>query len=191
MEEKLQQLFETCISELKSIDIEFSDIGIIDIKMDKRSLKRYGCCKQEDPVETSKYFIKRGRRIKVCFNRFNKHHIEISSWVMQLDDLIIKNTIIHEIIHCFPGCNNHGVEFKKYANYINEKLGYNIQRLGNKEQDFKFSNIELVNEKISFNHKIKCKKCGIVFFRKRLKKDLIKKYRCGKCNGKLEIEKII
>ena len=29
----------------------------------------------------------------------------------------IKNTIMHEIIHCFPYCNNHGSEFKKYAKY--------------------------------------------------------------------------
>ncbi len=48
---------------------------------------------------------------------------------MQLDKNIIKNTIMHELIHCMPYCNNHGAEFKKYARYINEKLGYNISRV--------------------------------------------------------------
>lgn len=39
---------------------------------------------------------------------------------------IIKNTIMYEIIHCLLNCNNYGDEFKKYANYINFKFGYNI-----------------------------------------------------------------
>ena len=45
--------------------------------------------------------------------------IEISRWVLELKDDIIKNTIMHELIHCMPYCNNHGAEFKKYAKVIN------------------------------------------------------------------------
>lgn len=48
---------------------------------------------------------------------------------MQLNKSIIKNTIMHEIIHCMPYCNNHGKEFKKYAKYINKNLGYDISRV--------------------------------------------------------------
>ena len=70
-----------------------------------------------------------GRHKLIKYGRCNKHHIEISPWVMQLDKNIIKNTIMHELIHCMPYCNNHGAEFKKYARYINEKLGYNISRV--------------------------------------------------------------
>ena len=29
---------------------------------------------------------------------------------------------MHELIHCMPYCNNHGKEFKKYANIINEMM---------------------------------------------------------------------
>lgn len=54
-----------------------------------------------------------------------------------INDGIIKNTIMHELIHCIPFCNDHGIEFKKYANYINEKLGYNISRVGNKKKIIK------------------------------------------------------
>ena len=46
-------------------------------------------------------------------------------YVPKFLDIIIKNTIIHELIHCLPKCTNHGKEFKKYAKIINEKLGYN------------------------------------------------------------------
>ena len=34
---------------------------------------------------------------------------------------------------------------------------------------------------------IKCKECGQLYYRKRLNKNFTKKYRCGKCKGKLEL----
>ncbi len=48
---------------------------------------------------------------------------------MELDEEIIKNTIMHELIHCMPYCNNHGKKFKEYAKYINKNLGYDISRV--------------------------------------------------------------
>ena len=190
MEEKLNELYNECIEELKSIGINVIDnelIGEIDICFSKRNTKRYGCCKQEQPVKTD-YHIKRYKNdFRVVYNRFKKHHIEISKWVMELNDDIIKNTIIHEIIHCFPNCNNHGKMFQEYASFISKKLGYNIKTLGNKEEDFKESNLEYKENLSTYKYKIICKGCGAIIYRQRLKKNLIKKYRCGKCNGRLEV----
>ena len=188
MEEKLNTLYEECIKELSSIGINLDEkkIGKINIGLAKRSTKRYGCCKQESPKEEEFHYIKRRRRKYKVYDIFQKHTIEISKWVMELDDNIIKNTIIHELIHCLPYCNNHGKEFKKYANIINEKLKYNITRLGNKKEDYKKSNKEYKEEE-NYKYKIKCKKCGYIYLCKRLKKNFIKNYRCGKCQGKLEI----
>ena len=90
------------------------------------------------------------------------------------------------IIHCLPYCNNHKNEFKKYANYINEKLGYDISRVGNKKQDYEKSNMEYT-ENVNFKYKIICEKCNQTFYRQRLMKNLTKKYRCGICGGKLKI----
>lgn len=193
MEEKLEILFKECIEELRTININILDeetIGKIDIKITKRNSKRYGCCKQEEPDKNRYHIIKRGRTKIKRYDKYNKHHIEISKWVMQLDDKIIKNTIMHEIIHCIPECNNHGEVFKKYALYINKNLGYNITRLGNKEEDYKNSNIKFEEETKHYNHTIICTKCGQTIYRQRLNKDLIKKYRCGICGGKLKEEKI-
>lgn len=190
MEEKLNKLYNECIDELKSIGLDIIDnkeIGKIDISISKRNNKRYGCCKQEEPVKTNYHIKKYKNKKKIVYNKFKKHHIEISKWVMDLNDKIIKNTIMHEIIHCFPNCNNHGKEFQKYAIYINNKLDYNIKTLGNKEEDFKKSNLEYKENLNAYKYKIVCKKCGAIIYRQRLKKDLIKKYRCGKCNGDLEI----
>lgn len=186
---KLEILYKQCIKELNSIGIDIYNIphiGNIDISISKRNNKRYGCCKQEEPNEDSKIIEKVGRRRVVKYEIFNKHHIEISPWVMDLENEIIKNTIIHELIHCIPYCNNHGQQFKKYAKFINEKLGYNISRVGNKKQDYLKSNIEY-NEREEYKYHIRCTNCGQEFLRKRIKKDFIRKYRCGKCKGKLAI----
>ncbi len=192
MQEKLKRLYEECIQELKTIHIDVTDsskIGEIDIKIAKRNAKRYGCCKQLEPDKKYYHLVKRGyRRIKV-YDKFLKHTIEISKWVMELDDKIIKNTILHELIHCMPNCNNHGKEFKFYANYINENLGYDIQRLGNKKEDYKKSNLEYKENDLDYKYIIQCSQCGLIYYRQRLKRNFLRDYRCGKCKGKLIIKK--
>ncbi len=189
MEEKLEKLYNECINELASIGINVlnEDFGNIDIKIAKRNSSRYGCCKQEEPDKNFYHFEKRKYRNVKVYDKFKIHHIEICRWVMELNDNIIKNTIIHEIIHCFPYCNNHGKIFKSYAKIINEKLNYNITRLGNKKEDFEKSNVEYKENLPIYNYKIICKNCGQVFYRKRLQKNFLRKYRCGKCSGKFDI----
>lgn len=188
MEEKLQVLYWECKNELKSIGINIDNkekVGEITIGISKRSCKRYGCCKQENPDKSSRYYERINRRKYIRYAIYKKHIIEISKWVMDLNDDIIKNTIMHELIHCMPFCNNHGEEFKKYAKYINENLGYNISRVGNKNKDLMESSIEPEKEK--YNYKVECSDCGYTFYRKRMNKDFSRKYRCGKCMGKFII----
>lgn len=189
MNEELIRLYKECIEELSQIGIDIinnNQIGKIDISLAKRKTKRYGCCKQEKPDKESKYIEEIGKRRIVKYSRFLEHYIEISKWVMELDQRIIKNTIMHEIIHCFPGCNNHGENFKHYAKYINEKLGYNISRVGNVKEDYEKSNVEYVQDDI-YKYKIICQQCGQSFYRKRIVKDFTRKYRCGLCKGSLKI----
>lgn len=184
-EELLEKLYKECIEELNNIGIVFEGKDI-SICISKRNNKRYGCCKPEIPDEKYKTVTRKGLRYIVKFDNYKKYTIEVSKWVLELNEDIIKNTIIHELIHCFPYCNNHGIEFKKYANLINAKLGYNISRVGNKSKDFQESNLEY-KEKEYYRYKIQCEKCDKIFYRKRLTKNFIKKYRCSKCLGKLKI----
>ena len=187
LKNKLDELFIECVNELKSIGIDIyqPDVGTITIQISKRNNKRYGCCKQEDPDEKYKKIEKIGRRKIIKYEKFNKHTIEVSNWVFDLNDEIIKNTIMHEIIHCFPYCNNHGKQFKMYAKYINEKLGYNITRLGNKKQDYENSNVQYQEKE--YKYLIKCTNCGKLFYRNRLAKNFFRKYRC-QCGGRLKLD---
>ena len=160
-QERLNKLYKECIDELNSININVEKNRTIELKINTRSKKRYGCCKK---ISKEKYLL------------------EVSEWVMDLNEDIIKNTIMHEIIHCFPFCNNHGKEFKMYAKYINERLGYDISRLGNKKEDFAKSNIKY--EEKQYKYVIKCTNCGKLIYRNRLDRNFFRKYRC-KCGGKL------
>ena len=63
--------------------------------------------------------------------------------------------------------------FKKYANYINKNLGYDISRLGNKKEDYEKSNMEY--EEKAYKYTIKCTSCGKEFHRNRLNKDFFRK----------------
>lgn len=190
MEKELQKLYKECLKELKTIGLNFENnknIGRIDISLSKRKTKRYGCCKQEKPDKSFK-IIKTGKSGKIVrYEKFQEHHIEISKWLMELDNKIIKNTIIHELIHCIPFCNNHGPEFKKYATYINQKLGYDIKRVGNPKEDYAKSNVPYQEKIVNYKYKIKCEQCGQEILRQRFNKKKIKQYRCGKCGGKLHL----
>ena len=182
MQEELEKLFKECINELKNGGISMEEIGEIQVRISNRSKKRYGCCKQEEPDKSTRY--RENHTVK--YAKYNKHIIEISSWVMQLNVDIIKNTIMHEIIHCMPYCNNHGEEFKQYAKLINNRLGYNITTVGNREEDYKKSNLEF-KEQEKYKYKIECKTCGQVFYRQRISKNFTRKYLCGNCKGKFTV----
>lgn len=185
MEEKLKIIYKECIEEINKIGITFNGKNI-NICISKRNNKRYGCCKPELPDEDYKKITRKGYRYIIKYENYKKYTIEISSWVMELQEDIIKNTIIHELIHCLPYCNNHGEHFKSYAQIINRELGYNISRLGNKKEDCNKSNIEYTDEE-TYKYKVICKNCGNIFYRKRLVKNFTKKYRCVKCMGKFDV----
>ena len=180
MEEKLNRLYKECIKELNVVGIDILDeryYGKIDISISKRNNKRYGCCRQEEPDKRYKVITKRGRRNIIRYERFNKHHIEISKWVLELED------------NCIPYCNNHGSEFKKYAKLINNTYGYDISRVGDKKKDYEKSNLDY-SEGQKYNYRVVCKGCDQEFYRQRINKDFTKKYVCGKCKSKFEIVKI-
>ena len=75
-QERLNKLYKECINELKTTSIDVEKNRIIELKINTRSKKRYGCCK------------------KISKDKFQ---IEVSEWVMDLNEDIIKNTIMHPI----------------------------------------------------------------------------------------------
>lgn len=86
-------------------------------------------------------------------------------------------TIIHEILHTCDGCMNHGKLWKRYAEIIRIKTGYNVTRTSSFE---KFG-LERPQTKYVFV----CEDCGQIIRRDRMSK-FVKNYhhyRCGECGG--------
>ena len=107
--------------------------------------------------------------------------ISLSKYLLECDEKLIKETIIHELIHTLKGCFNHGYSFIRYANFVKFKTGYNIV--------IKNSNPQF-GQKIQKKYKITCLDCGKVFYRHRLDKYAKMGYYKHVCGGKLKIEQL-
>lgn len=107
----LLQIANECMKELDTIGIEYGKI--VKWEIATRTSSRWGQCK---------YFN----------GRNNKDGYSINISYFLLDDRndieVLKNTIIHELLHSCYGCMNHGARWKALAGKVNNELGYLIQR---------------------------------------------------------------
>lgn len=167
-EERINAIAGEALKELHKAGI-FPSKNIKEIKENKRAKKRLGCCK------------------KVMVNQSEEYSIEISTVLEQETDQMIKEIIIHELLHTCKGCFNHGKEWKRKAAEVNRMYGYKIKTYAEpKQQD-----IENKTEP-GYKYIIECKGCGTIGYRKK-KSKLIQNpqlYRCGKCGGRLCITEI-
>ena len=159
---EVQELFELCKKEVKDAGIEIGNVYAT-IKVNSRFSKKWGVCKR----------------------RNNIYYIEIADRLLVADENSIKTTIIHELLHTVKGCFNHGLEWKKVANIMNRKYGYNIKRTTSDEE----KGLEIDWD--AFKYIVKCKNCENTFGYTRKTKCIqyLSHYRCGKCKGKLEVLK--
>lgn len=161
---KLLELKNDCLDELASIDL-LDNVGEIDEwYVDKRATRRLGVCKHRRCME------------------YIYHSIGISSWLLKdFDDKTIKNTIMHELLHTFEGCDNHGYKWQKYADIVNTKLGYNIKRLSSLETICENNDIDYNKyENVHYKYKGTCKKCGYVWRQNRLSAHTLMSYKLGR-----------
>lgn len=167
----LEEYVLQCIDELKGIGIEPGRISSLEINT--RARKRWGSCA---PVYDGRGNIT-GYRISI--NR------------LLLDEKIperaLKNTIIHELLHSCKGCLTHRNRWKILAEKVGRELGYDIRRVGSR--DHEGIAVEIPSKPPKYI--IRCMSCGETYARKRRSKvvDHPELYRCGKCNGKLELVK--
>lgn len=106
-----------------------------------------------------------------------------------IPDIILKNTIVHELIHTIDYCGNHKAEFKKYAKIISNNLGYKIDTYVSREES------EIVSRKYADREKkyvVFCPNCGWEHGYK-IKAAAWKRpqdYYCGKCGGGIKRKEV-
>ena len=163
----LQKLFEECMEEVTLVGIEPGKI--IKIEENTRFKKTWGKCYLVSKLD-------------------NTYRIEISSRLLEdtVDDISVKNTIVHEILHSCKNCMNHGPEWKKVADIINRNYPqYNIKRLtSSKEKGIEFN-------PDNFKYVLECKECHNQFGYHRMSKVVknYKRFKCAKCLGSFKLIK--
>lgn len=164
MEKRLQKLKEEAIKKCKETNIPIDTTA--QVKINTRAKKRYG----------------------VCRKRNGKFIIEISKFLFDSTDDKIIQTVLHEYLHTCKNCFDHGSQWKRYADILNKKYGYNISRT-NSRTDMGLKSLE-AND---FKYILKCSNpnCDVCIKRMKLTKTIkyYNSYKCGKCGSKLIREK--
>jgi len=161
----LQAVAQECIKELDSIGIKCGKIK--EFKVNRRA-QRWGLCR---------HYSNEGYCI-----------IEISDTLLDERNDIkgLKNTIIHELLHsCTPGAGHKG-EWKRLADLVRCKLGYNIKRVSNESEKGVLINHH--SREKGYKYAVSCVDCGYTYRRKKLSKVITHPsvYHCGKCGGVLQ-----
>lgn len=158
----LQELAAQCRAELASIQIPYGKVRIWSVNC--RAKARWGLCKKL-PDGT--------------------YEIEIAKALLQddVDDIAVKNTVIHELLHTCPDCFKHTGRWKQYADKVNRLLPqYNIKRTTSAEE----KGVEVRRKEPEYRYILRCNSCGNEI--KRQKKTAVidhpEHYRCT-CGGKL------
>lgn len=170
----LQKVFNNCITMMDEIGIDYGKIT--EIKVNTRATQRWGQCRHK--------FVGRDANGNPKYN----NSINISS--ILLDERVpiesLQNTIIHEILHTCPGCQNHGPNWKRRADKVKRELGYDIKRCDS-NADKGVSN-SIVAEYHRPKYIVKCKGCGMEVGQQRM--CLIVQHpewwRCGICKSEFE-----
>ena len=166
----LNKLFDECKAELDSIGIQYGNV--VSIEVNYRAKKQCGLCRE----------VRIGRTWED-----NRYSINISSFLLADDvpDEGTKNTIIHELLHTCKDCMNHGGNWKRLAEKVHRKLGYNIKRTSSCEE----KGLEgVIIKPQEYKYVFRCQQCGQEVKRKKKSKftEYYTNYSCGLCVGKFK-----
>ena len=161
---ELKNIADECITELKSMGIKCGKVRKWEIN--NRAKCRLGQC------------------VRVSIGVFD---ISIAGFLLDenTDIFLLKNTVIHELLHTVKGCFKHTGKWKLLAEMVNENYPqYNVKRTFDRAVIADIADIK----EPTYRYILKCKNCGLEIKRQRKSKAVInyKNYRCGKCGGNLE-----
>ena len=166
----LNEYAELCKQILDDCGIQYADCPV---KASKRMTMSWGNCN-----------LKRRGGVKSFEIHIN--HILLDDSV---SDKSLENTILHELLHTVKGCQNHGTKWTHYADIVNRKYGYEIQRVDGDVDD---ASIALAKAQMrnSYKYKVFCPTCGAKWLYSRKTKTVSHPdwYRCGRCKTTLEVE---
>lgn len=105
---RLKEAFISCKQEIEAVGLNLGTIT--ELKINTRATSRFG---------------------RSYFNSLGECRIEISALLLYPDipDSMLKQFLIHEMLHTCPGCMEHGAIWNKNAELLNTTYGYTLQRV--------------------------------------------------------------
>lgn len=170
----LTKLFNECIADCDSLGIKYG--RITNVSVNTRAKRRWGQTRTHKPYKYS-----------TCHKDYT-FDISISNRLLEddVEDMMAKNTIMHEILHTVEDCQNHGDKWKAMADKVNRAYGYNIKRCtSSSEKGLEPIKIE---RNYSKNYVMVCKRCGAEVIKHRMSNFVRypQFYRHVNCNGTFE-----
>jgi len=169
----LKNFVNECRNDIESLGIELGDIA--DVTVNTRAKNRWG----------------------LCSKRQGKYYISISSQLLEdsVDDMSVKNTVAHELLHTIKDGMRHTGEWKSAANLLNDVYGYNIKRCTSYEEKGIERPKDKTRKSMQPKHKLRCTYCGYTYlYRKTTNtvKDIMygrnKYYYCAVCSSRGSLE---
>lgn len=164
MNTRLNSLLQAGIEQVKSTGINPGKINP-EVLINTRA-RRFGQCKKTTTISQGQVY---------------DYQIEINKRLLATDEDKLMTVVIHEILHTCKGCLNHGQTWKKYANMMSLRFGYEITTRSTYE--------ELNLAKPPSKYTVQCANCDVLIGRQKKSKLITHThlYRC-KCGGKLTLK---
>lgn len=150
---EMNRILQECIKKVESVGETVLPIHP-NVNVNKKLRSTFGYCKcYDNPVE-----------------------IDVSEITFELSPMsALEDTIMHEVIHAVPDCDNHGEKWKLVADKINQKYGYDIKRTSSLEEMG-------LNKHVFYKYVTTCKNCGKEYYKnKKINPRDIVLYGCRKC----------
>ncbi len=154
-------MLQAVLQQAKAAGLPVSDAIDRHVLINQRAKKRYGIC--------------------ICRN--GRFTIELSAIMLTAPEKSCLQTLAHEILHTCPGCQNHGTLFRRYADIMNQRYGYQI-RCTNSYEEMGITPEPPASQP---RYLLECRKCGRQFARIRYSTVIAhpSRYRCN-CGGQLK-----
>lgn len=138
--QKIETIAYECMDELYALGIEPNYVD--EYTVNTRAKSRWGQTK------------------RITTNGIATYRIDIADCLVR-DDApkgALKETVMHEIIHCVDGCFNHGENWKRVVAMVNKEYGYHIGRTDT-YKDMGFETNPLKREHKA-KYRVICNKCN-------------------------------
>lgn len=108
---------------------------------------------------------------------------------------ILKEVIVHELIHSLKACkySGHGGEFARIGNIVYEKTGIAVSRCGSFD-DENYSENNIIRQRLTVAYIFKCEHCGAEYIRKKWPSfaNHLNRCSCSQCRkiGTIKLSKV-